>query len=267
MLVCIQLDIAFLELDEETYFTRKATVLHVRTMVSCRFPISLQSIHRMSYSMFSLNPIQSDQILYINLLRRRGFKWFQVASSLTWPRIRHRMARNSGDTRVRGMPAFRRARLWSSSQLCRGLFQFGRFRFVIGVPPVIIHFERWDFPWNKLSILGTSMTMDPPILTILNQSILMGLSLINQAFWWYSIDGNPHLREKQKSSVVQQLGTILCHCQDMGQFPKFGGWVINRLRGIPILGWMTPNIPNPRIYWTIPEYSMIYPAINLHVVG
>ena len=135
MLGCIQLDIAFLELDEETYFTRKATVLHVRTMVSCRFPISLQSIHRMSYSMFSLNPIQSDQILYINLLRRRGFKWFQVASSLTWPRIRHRMARNSGDTRVRGMPAFRRARLWSSSQLRRGLFQFGRFRFVIGVPP------------------------------------------------------------------------------------------------------------------------------------
>ena len=30
----------------------------------------------------------------------------------------------------------------------------GGFCFVIGVPPVIIQFERWDFPWHKPTIFG-----------------------------------------------------------------------------------------------------------------
>ena len=51
------------------------------------------------------------------------------------------------------------AALWKSilsSITCKLLFRsrvnppFGGFRFVIGVPPVIIHF--WDFPWTKPSI-------------------------------------------------------------------------------------------------------------------
>ena len=36
---------------------------------------------------------------------------------------------------------------------------------VIEVPPVIIHFERWDCPWNQPSSYGgTPMTMETPIL-------------------------------------------------------------------------------------------------------
>ena len=42
---------------------------------------------------------------------------------------------------------------------------YGGFRFVIGVPPVIIHFERWDFPRTQPSSVvgGTPMTMETPI--------------------------------------------------------------------------------------------------------
>ena len=33
----------------------------------------------------------------------------------------------------------------------------------IGVPPVTIHSNRWDFPWNKPTILGIPMTMETSI--------------------------------------------------------------------------------------------------------
>ena len=45
----------------------------------------------------------------------------------------------------------------------KGLIYVG-FRFVIGVPPVLIIFERWDFPWNTPSSeLGVPPFMETPI--------------------------------------------------------------------------------------------------------
>ena len=47
----------------------------------------------------------------------------------------------------------------SDAETCQalmlGLFIDTVVSWVIGVPPVIIHFERWDFPWNKPTILDT----------------------------------------------------------------------------------------------------------------
>ena len=66
------------------------------------------------------------------------------------------------------MNKLRRETLWATKsgmttgEAASPIFStFTGFRFVIGVPPVIIHFERWDCPWNQpSSYWGTPVTME-----------------------------------------------------------------------------------------------------------
>ena len=84
----------------------------------------------------------------------------------------------------------------SDAETCQalmlGLFIDTVVSWVIGVPPVIIHFERWDFPWNKPTILDTPFYGNHHI----------------WCFWWLllrsqeSIESSTYCRAKRKAKCA-----------------------------------------------------------------